>query len=123
MSADLIARLRATSYLRHRGLDYEPLPVPPSALALEAADALEAALSERDAVQAQIAKVTSPEYLAEALEKVGVVDAAWQARVTALEKALNTIHATLIRLAWDENAGLIDVIDAALSPKLGEEKR
>ena len=95
-------------------------------------DALEAALSERDALQAQISKVTSPEYLAEALEKVGAVDAEWQARVTALEKALAdarfAIETTVACLnTWNggrggpaDTDGILARIDALLSAKGGE---
>lgn len=86
MSADLISRLRATSYLHHRGPNYEPAPVPPSALALEAADALEAALSERDAALAEIERLTPLAAAYDYLEAPDAVD--WKARATALEKAL-----------------------------------
>jgi hypothetical protein len=64
--AELVTRLRATTYIYNKGPDYSPLPVEPGPLRLEAADAIErlAALStplpegqEGEALQAEVERL------------------------------------------------------------------
>jgi hypothetical protein len=104
-----VEELRAT-YNAWNNPPSEGLP-PGADILLRAADALEAALSERD------------EWRANATEFKELCSE-WEARVTALEKVLGLVD------KWD-NDTLNDflppfigkAVRAALSPKLGEEKR
>lgn len=52
---------------------------------------------ENAELRAQIAKATDPEYLAEAIQKVGMVDEEWQARAEDLSRQLAERDAELAR--------------------------
>lgn len=56
----IIERLRATGKLYNRGPDYEPIPVPPSAINLEAADLLEEAVKALERLESAV-RILPPE--------------------------------------------------------------
>lgn len=94
----LIEQLNARTFSRYESdiravMDYE------DELCLEAA----AALSR---LRADLAKATDPQYLATALEKVGVVDAEWQTRAEAAEAEVTRLQSALtFAEAWIGSQG------------------
>lgn len=76
----------------------------------KAADALTASQADRTALAAEnerlkadLARVTSPEYLTGALEMIGVVDKEWQVRAEAAEAEIEQLRADVARLEFANN--------------------
>lgn len=61
----------------------------------EAAAALSALSEENKRLRADLAKVIDPEYLAGAIERVGLADAEWQARAVRAEAQVRELRAAL----------------------------
>jgi hypothetical protein len=129
MSADLVTRLKEAASERHgqgSGTSRWDPNSDEEKLLDEAAAALEAALSERDAAKDQL------RYFGELHEKEF---RASEARVTVLEKVLEPFahiakyfdnwgdDSKDAQTSWDLSIGDFRRARAALSPKLGEEKR
>jgi hypothetical protein len=79
--SDIVERLRQAC----NGHPAAKIPWPHRVLH-EAAATIEALRKERDEALAKVALATDPAYLQSAIEKVGMVDAEWQARAIAAEK-------------------------------------
>lgn len=86
-------------------------------------DTIIALLSDLEAAEADLARVTSPEYLAEAIAKVGMVDVEWKARAEAAEAKLDAV--TRERDEWRTVAGYEagDPEEAALVKRVLEAAR
>jgi hypothetical protein len=139
MSADLIAELRIDAEMLRDGwqknltkLWHSEVVKDAASDCVKAADALEAALSERDALKAEEVEwkeAVQGEYNRAEHHKAKRAEA--EARVTALEKALAYCN-EICTHAVTHYKGCVPAkirreihvhVAAALSPKLGEEKR